>query len=518
MLTGLDKVFYTSLLLSVATYSASCTTKKSANSTPAPEQAAGIDGDSPAEAPTLEDNRDGSANAGNTTVDGGKVGNGIVINTDGDPSKVQPTTNTNISPNTGGSSVINTGLRVTYKEFTGTYNADQIAKWVAADKAKRGDDASKYRYASMPEAFTKDKKELNYARVGLSKALNSVAVDAAEIVQLEDASDGHGLVFAIPIEKMWGAKATNKWNIVAAATTKQVFSPAPRLDLRSFPADQPVSADRLAYNVLHGGVYNQLLEFPGRGTQLYRTLGANQITHRYGVQNAITYGPRYAQRRQLGNWEGGYWESFDDFNGRKQQLPWISGNPIPRFRQDGMVADWGTVASEAWFHMKNGMPAYIIWGNANQERTKAELSFVRDPLNHKASGTLVNGFCVFCHISGVQAAPNDIWTAIEEGKITRDLERAKEFWTNNDELGKAYEKDRQIVVNSLAKIVTGISDGDQAFNEGLINGSDEREPCFFLVSTITGSRLRGDTSGLRRRNPDGSIGSGNSGRNNGRYP
>lgn len=514
MLTGLNKALYAGLLLTIGGFSASCTTKKSAKSGPAPEQAAEEHSDTPAATPVLQDNREDAASAGSTTIDGdGKVNNGIVINTDGDPSQIQPTTNTNITPNTGGSSVgNNTGLRVTYKEFSGTYNADQIAKWVEADKAKRGADAAKYRYTSIPEAFIKDKKDLNYARVGLSKALNSVAVDATEIVQLEDASDGHGLVFAIPIEKMWGAKATNKWNVAAAATSKQVFSPAPRLDLRSFPADQTVGADRLAYNVLHGGVYNQLLEFPGRGTQLYKTLGADQITHRYGVQNAITYGPRYAQRRQLGNWEGGYWESFDDFNGRKRALPWITGNPIPQFRQDGMVADYGTVASEAWFHMKNGMPAYIIWGNANQERSKAEQSFVTDPLNHKG-GDLVNGFCVFCHISGVQAAPNDIWTAIEEGKLTRDVERAKQFWTNNEELGQAYAKDRQIVVNALAKIVTGISDGDQAFNDALINGSDEREPCFFLVSTITGSRLRGDTTGLRRRNPDGSIGSRNNGRN-----
>jgi len=501
MLVRLNRSFYAGLILSIGTFSASCTTKERAGPGPGADKA----NKEPAveetpTAPILEDQRVVSKNPDATPS---KNPSGVLINTDGDPSTIKPEPNPLLQPDTGGSGV----TKLVYKEFSGIYDTAQISSWVEADKAKRGAEVEKFRYSFIPEIFTKDNKETNYARIGLSKALNSVALHAEDIVTLEDASDGHGLVYAINIEKLWGEKAVRKWSIVASAVSKQVFSPAPRLDLRPFPADQPVSADRLAYNVLHGGIYNQLLEFPSRGTTFIRSLKADTITHRYAVRNAITYGPRYAQRRQLGDREGGYWESFDDFNGRKRELIWITGNPIPRFRQDGMVADFGTVASEAWFHMKNGMPAYIIWGNANQERTKAELSFVTDPLNHK-DRQLVNGFCVFCHISGVQAAPNDVWTAIEEGKITRDLERAKEFWTNNEDLGEAYAKDRQIVVNALAKIVSNISDGEKVFNDSIINGADEREPCFFLTSSISGSRLKGDTSGLRRRNEDGSIGSG----------
>lgn len=512
MLTGMNKIFFAGLILSISGFSSSCTTKKSDKAAVSPDQAATVTPEeTPAEAPVLEDNRAKAAGdeSGESTISNG---NGIVVNTDGDADKIKPTVNPN-TPNSGGSVGGNTGPVVSYKEFSGAYNAEQIAKWVDADKAKRGADASKYRYASIPEAFSKDKKNANYARIGLSKALNSVAYSAEDISNPEDVSEGYGLVFAINIEKLWGEKASSKWTVTANATAKQVFSPAPRLDLRAFPADQTVGADRLAYNVLHGGVYNQLLEFPAKGQSLIRSLKADKVTHKYAVRNAITYGPRYAQRRQLGDREGGYWESFDDFNGRKRELIWITGNPIPRFRQDGMVADFGTVASEAWYHLKNGLPAYIIWGNANQERSKAELSFVTDPLNHK-DRQLVNGFCVFCHITGVQAAPNDMWTAIEEGKVTRDLEKAKEFWTNNEDLGQAYAKDRQLVVNALKKIVLGMSDGDAAFNDGVINGSDEREPCFFLTSSISGSRLKGDTTGLRRRNADGSIGNGNG--NNGR--
>ncbi len=66
---------------------------------------------------------------------------------------------------------------------------------------------------------------------------------------------------------------------------------------------------------------------------------------------------------------------------------------------------------------------------------------------------------------------------------------------------------------ALAKIVTNMSDGEKAFNDSLINDGDEREPCFFLTSSISGSRLKGDTPGLRRRNLDGSIGKPNSNNN-----
>lgn len=394
---------------------------------------------------------------------------------------------------------------VSYKPFSGALTDEQVLDWVAADKAKRGEDARFFRYSYIPAEFLKDPKEANYARIGLSKALNSVAVDASDIVSPEEASDGHGVVFAIDLRAFWGAEGEQKWDIAARAEPKDVFSPAPRLDLRPFEANAPVSADRLVYNLLHGGIYDQLIETPGFGRNLIRDLGASNVTARSAVKNAITYSPRYIQRRQLADRPGAYWESFDDFNGNLRELPWISGNPIPRFRRDGMLSDYGTVASEAWVHMKNGLPAYYIWGNANQERTKAELSFVLDPLNHRDRQLITGMSCIYCHISGVQTSPNDMRIAIDQGLITQDIEAAKQFWTTNEELSKQYAEDRRIVVEAIRKIVLGISDGDAKFNDDLINGVDEREPTFFVTSTVTKSPLRGDTSGRRRRDENGKL-------------
>jgi hypothetical protein len=162
---------------------------------------------------------------------------------------------------------------------------------------------------------------------------------------------------------------------------------------------------------------------------------------------------------------------------------------IPKFRYDGMVGDYGTVAAEAWSHMQNGLIAYYVWGNANQERTRAEQSFVVDPLNLHKGGYLITGFCVFCHVNGVQSAPNDIWTALEGGKITGGNQaRLKEFWTSNDVLYEKYDEDRDIYQRAVRKIVIGISDGDAAFNKSVILGTNEREPSYYLTSIISKSR------------------------------
>jgi hypothetical protein len=406
--------------------------------------------------------------------------------------------------------------KVQYKPFSGTVTDAQIQQWVEADKTKRGEDAANWRYTFIPTEFLANKEEANRARVGLSKALNHVAVAATEIHNPVDVSDGNGIVFAVPIAKYWGAEAARKWEFAAQAQGRRPFSPAPRLDLRPFPANAPVSADRLAYNILHGAVYNELIDTPqgnGAGRKLREQLGVGRgtpSTANMGVKHAITYSPRLLRRYKIPGRPGAYWESMDEFNGRSRELIWLNGS-IPQDRGDGMIRDFGTVASETWYHMKNGMPAYFIFGNANQERTKAEQSFVTDPLNKK-DGQLVTGFCVFCHIAGVQHAPNDMWTALEEGRVTGNVERARQYWTSNDDVAKVYKEDRDIIVNALRTIVTGMSDMDAKWNEAQIQGADPKEPSFFLVSTVSGNRLKGDTTGLQRRDSNGNI----PGLNNGR--
>jgi len=405
---------------------------------------------------------------------------------------------------------VNNGT-ATYKDFAGTVDTAQIQKWVEADKAKRGAEAANFRYAFIPTEFLATKEDANRARIGLSKALNSVAVEADEVHNPIDASDGHGIVFAIPITKYWNDQGQRKWNYAAAAQGRRPFSPAPRLALAPFQADTPVAADRLAYNVLHGAVYNEMINTPagnGAGRQLKQQLGIglrDVPTAKIGVKHAITYSPRFARRYKIPGRPGAFWESLDEFNGRSRELLWLNGQ-IPRDRGDGMISDFGTTASETWYHMKNGMLAYFIFGNANQERSKAEKSFVTDPLNNQ-SGDLLTGFCVFCHLSGVQSAPNDMWTALEEGRITSNVDAARSFWTNNDELAKQYAEDREIFVSSLKKIVLGMSDAESEWNTAVIEGADPKEPTYFLTKSIRGGKRDGSTDGLRRRGPDGKLGS-----------
>lgn len=389
------------------------------------------------------------------------------------------------------------GTPPTYKIYAGEMTLEKVGEWVSADKAKRGTLAADFRYTYIPFQFLNNPKEANMARIGLSKALNSTAIDADDIVNPIDVSEGHGIVFAFNIKDLWLDKADRKWTAVSSAITKRVFSPAPQLDLRRFDGDAPVSADRLAYNLLHGGIYNQLIDTPPQGRALLRQLNAGDVNARMAVTNAIVDSPRYAQRRELPDGRA-IWESFDAFFASREpkEIRWIDGS-LPRFRGDGMVGDYGTVASETWAHMKNGLISYYIWGNANQERSKAEQSFVRDPLNHK-NQDLLTGFCVFCHAAGVQAAPNDMWTHIEEGRVPENrVEQAKQYWTSNQELTELYLKDKRLYQEAMNKIVYAMSDGDKEFNQSLVTGSNPKEPAYFLVAPITGSRRDGDVTNYR---------------------
>jgi hypothetical protein len=374
-----------------------------------------------------------------------------------------------------------------YKPLDQGYTPEIIQKWVVSDQSRRGSAAGNYRYSFIPPEMVHDANLVNFARIGLSKALNSVAPQARDIVHPEDVSDGYGLVYAFDISALWGNRSAEKWNFVARAVPKQVIEGnAPVLQLKPFNADQPVQADRLAYNLLHAGIYNYLHDVPLLRVGLLNRIGAGEPIERVGLQQPITFGPRFVQRRPLKSWEGSYWESFDDFLGRRIPMPWLNGS-IPQVRPDGMISDFGPlVASEAWNHMPNGLIAYYIWGAGSQERTMAEKLFVVDPLNPQ-SKDVINGFCAFCHAGGVQSAKNDMYAALKAGRVN-NAERVSAFWTADEQLVTRYTADREIFLRAMRKIVDGISGGSAEFNYRLANVVEPREPIYVLVQGIHGAR------------------------------
>lgn len=113
---------------------------------------------------------------------------------------------------------------------------------------------------------------------------------------------------------------------------------------------------------------------------------------------------------------------------------------------------------------------------------------------------------MFCHISGAQTAPNDMWTALEKGEVKNNIEEVKKFWTPNDQMSKFYQEDVKIVTDALSKVVLGISSGSEKFNKSIAYGLDGKEPCYYLTQYIRKGSFGGQTDGYRRRNEDGTIG------------
>ncbi|WP_437573424.1 hypothetical protein [Sorangium sp. So ce887] len=83
----------------------------------------------------------------------------------------------------------------------------QVKEWIAADKATHaaGADAEFIKYTSLHEIHNKgaSAEDMNVARVGLSKALNSTARWAPEIVNPVDIN-GKGIVYRFDTRNYWG--------------------------------------------------------------------------------------------------------------------------------------------------------------------------------------------------------------------------------------------------------------------------------------------------------------------------
>lgn len=193
-----------------------------------------------------------------------------------------------------------------------------------------------------------------------------------------------------------------------------------------------------------------------------------------------------------------YWTTADDFDGQRgDPVPYLARHQFtrPNFRSNGQLSrpdlKTNTVASEAWTEMKNGFIAYYIWGNSAQRRGRAEL-FVEDPDNIKIQynyAYLETGrSCITCHAQGVQAAPSDVATAVENGTFRGgNLDVIKRHWTSNDKLRDVYGETRVKFHASMKKLVEGLSDGDASVNKALVNGAGQ-EPTLLLLKII--DRLR----------------------------
>lgn len=269
--------------------------------------------------------------------------------------------------------------------------ADIIAA-IKADKASLSSaDAPYIKYVSFHEVHNSgaSAEELNLARVGLSKTLNSLARWAPAIMNPTDV-DGRGIIYRFDSRWYWGynkgvtkllwggsdddlvfgtTKDVNgnavsqsffstKVNFAASVTQDPNFANLvwtrvlkgnvegarqPAANITGFKTDY-VEAGQLAYTLSRPDVYNAVMVLPPSSTELEAELGVDrtngmQSYQWVGIEQAITKDSRLLFRAKTSS-GGMYYKTFDIFSGQEDaQKQVVNGhvsrwpfwaNPVPK--------------------------------------------------------------------------------------------------------------------------------------------------------------------------------------------
>lgn len=287
-------------------------------------------------------------------------------------------------------------------------------------------DRAYVRYASLHALHNRGATidEMNTARAGLSKALNSTARYAPAIVN-PVAVDDHSLVYRFDVRDYWGYKRSNDFggsclsgisnvglaapgSVVLAAECGQAIWERITRGNDSVSADDTewealgrpvnntgfqrdyVEAAQLVYTLTRPSVYNEILQIPLLASTLEREAGVdNSLTYQFmTVNDAVTIGERLVWRAE--STDGYYWKTVDQFSlvdfvfyerpapvfTRERDKSQVITTPIVT-NDDGSVstpnrysgaAGAQAQASEAIFSLPNGLQGYAIFGAGNQRR------------------------------------------------------------------------------------------------------------------------------------------------------
>ena len=326
---------------------------------------------------------------------------------------------------------------------------EQVLQWIAQDKATiAASDAPFIKYASLHRLQnmtpTPTFDDMNTARAGISKILNSTARYASAIVN-PVAIDPYNLVYRFDIRAYWGyrrpvsffgagqvtkdpTRATEIWNrVVQGNINADDLNSNNDTPIDSRAKDTPtfpniagffpdyVDATQLGYTLSRPDVYNEIMSLPPNSALLESELGVD-ISKGTGswtfvtVDDAITINKRMLLRAPIR--DGFFWKGVDPF----AQSPFIFyDRPVPEmdgfslvkttpvFASDGtysqsnglttdkdgnLVGGPQAQASEMIYSLPNGLQGYMVGGAVNQIRVDAFPFIVVDP---RRGGPLPNG-------------------------------------------------------------------------------------------------------------------------------
>jgi hypothetical protein len=383
----------------------------------------------------------------------------------------------------------------------------KIAQWVDEHRVAQGGNGANYGYVHIPLNMATNQQQANMARIGIFKALNHVST-SPQIYTGEDISEGRGIAYAIDTRRVWPNAGFTKWDIIARPlneggnsgnrnpflrTRGDILSIRGPMELANVDPQQSMEGARFVYNATFPNIYNELINTPNQARKLVNENGVGQRPVAMAAhKQAIVNGPRVSSFFKTA--DGRYYISTADYFANKEgdEIPYATGNPTPNFKNNGSrivdLPGGGNVVSESYIIGTNYCPKYYIWGAGSQERGRAEFVFVKDPQNHaKSDGDyLVTGrSCITCHVSGAQAAPNDMDRYINEGRIApENLAAAKAIWTKNEQLNGIYgEIISDFRTKCMQPILKQVSNGTAEFDNHVLSGAS-KEPVLFLIRQI----------------------------------
>lgn len=267
-----------------------------------------------------------------------------------------------------------------------TVSEQEIRDWIAEDRQTLdpGDDDYVV-YASAHELHNAgvSADQMNVARAGLSKALNSTARWAPAIVNPVDIN-GKGVVYRFDTRDYWGhnkgvrelifggsddtifagnqtsllrhrfnfsesvsedpAFATMVWERVREGSKDAYRQNGAEANTEGFKADY-VELGQLVYTLTRADVYNAIMALPVYATELEDELGVikgddSQPYQFMAIEKAITIDARLVFRAQTTT-GGFYWKTFDIFTGDGQPFVFWE-HPVPKY-----VASAGATARDS---------------------------------------------------------------------------------------------------------------------------------------------------------------------------
>lgn len=260
--------------------------------------------------------------------------------------------------------------------ITGPVSENQVESWIAADRtALASGDRQFIKYVSLHELHNDSEfsaEDLNVARAGISKILNSTARFAPEVVNPADVSAGNGMVYRFDIRDYWGYSqgeteiifggpdddvffgnrrdlltrrsrntgavrqntsiALASWERITKGNFEALDNAKNTPNIDGFKTNY-VEASQLAYTLSRPDVYNAIMQIPMYGNYLQDELrvdtskGTDSFDYSI-VDEAITIEPRLLWRGDIP--AGYYYKTTDIFSGQGQQFPFYD-HPVPKF-------------------------------------------------------------------------------------------------------------------------------------------------------------------------------------------